>query len=180
MTARRVLKVAEAIRETVSLAILTELRDPRVQDVTVTFVEVSADLRHAKVHISVMGDERKESLVLHGLDAAAGWLNQQPNANHLSVAAWYGDGPLSYFLQSEQPILSLWSPEFWFDADYVVFYINQWQRKIPSSEVIDYFANQTPAHVVRANGLELVRIYAVNKTSPPEFTNLSVERCLMA
>ena len=110
-----------------------------------------------------------------GLDAAADWLNQQPNANHLSVAAWYGDGPLSYFLQSEQPILSLWSPEFWFDADYVVFYINQWQRKIPSSEVIDYFAGQTPAHVVRANGLELVRIYAVNKTSPPEFTNLSVE-----
>jgi len=110
-----------------------------------------------------------------GLDAAAEWLNQQPNATDLSIAAWYGDGPLSYFLQSEQPILSLWSPEFWFDADYVVFYVNQWQRKIPSFEVIDYFANQKPVYTVRANGLELVRIYAVNKTSPPEFTNLSVE-----
>ncbi len=77
MTSRRVLKVAEAIRETVSLAILTELRDPRVRDVTVTFVEVSADLRHAKVHISVMGDDRKTALVLHGLDAAAGFLQRK-------------------------------------------------------------------------------------------------------
>ncbi len=110
-----------------------------------------------------------------GLDAAASWLNQQPDAADLSVAAWYGDGPLSYFLHSEQPILSLWSPEFWFDADYVVFYVNQWQRKIPSAAVIDYFANQIPVHTVRANGLELVRIYTVNKTSPPEFTNLSTE-----
>ena len=77
MTSRRVLKVAEAIRETVSLAILTELRDPRVRDVTVTFVEVSADLRHAKVHVSIMGDERKESLALHGLESAGGFLQRK-------------------------------------------------------------------------------------------------------
>ncbi len=51
MTSRRVLKAAEAIREVVSMAILTELRDPRVQDVTVTYVEVSPDMRHAKVHV---------------------------------------------------------------------------------------------------------------------------------
>jgi len=77
MTSRRVLKVAEAIREVVSLAILTELRDPRVRDVTVTFVEVSADLRNAKVHVSVMGDERKASLCLHGLENAAGFLQRK-------------------------------------------------------------------------------------------------------
>ena len=77
MTSRRVLKVAEAIRETVSLAILTEIRDPRVRDVTVTYVEVSADLRHAKVHVSIMGDERKETLALHGLESAAGFLQRK-------------------------------------------------------------------------------------------------------
>lgn len=110
-----------------------------------------------------------------GLDAAADWLNQQPNAANFSVASWYGDGPLSYFLQTQQPVLSLGSPKFWFDADYVVFYVNQWQRKIPSAEVIDYFAHKTPVHVVQANGLELARIYAVDKRSPPEFTNLSTE-----
>ena len=70
MSSRRVLKVAEAIREVVSMAILVELRDPRIQHVTVTYVEVSGDLRHAKVHVSIMGDEKKEQLALHGLQSA--------------------------------------------------------------------------------------------------------------
>ncbi len=77
MSSRRVLKVAEAIREVVSMAILTELRDPRIQDVTVTFVEVSSDLRYAKVHVSVMGDEAKEELSLRGLKNSAGFLQQK-------------------------------------------------------------------------------------------------------
>ena len=62
MPSRRVEKAAEAIREIVSMAILTELQDPRVRDVTVTYVEVSPDLRHAKVHVSVMGDETQQNL----------------------------------------------------------------------------------------------------------------------
>lgn len=56
------------------MAILAELKDPRVQDVTVTYVEVSPDLRHAKIHVSVMGDETKERLSLRGLQSAAGFL----------------------------------------------------------------------------------------------------------
>lgn len=74
MPSRRLEKAAEAIREVVSMAILTELSDPRVRDVTVTFVEVSPDLRHAKVHVSVMGDEAKQKLTLRGLQSAAGFL----------------------------------------------------------------------------------------------------------
>ena len=74
MSSRRVQKAAEAIREVVSMAILADLKDPRIQDVTVTFVEVSADLRHAKVHVSVMGDETHQELSLHGLQSAAGFL----------------------------------------------------------------------------------------------------------
>ncbi len=70
MTSRRVQKVAEAVREVVSMAILAELKDPRVRDVTVTYVEMSPDLRHAKVHVSVMGDEAKQRLSLAGLAAA--------------------------------------------------------------------------------------------------------------
>ncbi len=77
MSSRRVLKVAEAVREVVSMAILTELRDPRIRDVTVTYVEVSPDLRHAKVHVSVMGDEARQSLSLRGLQNAAGFLQQK-------------------------------------------------------------------------------------------------------
>jgi ribosome-binding factor A len=74
MSSRRVLKAAEAIREVVSMAILMDLKDPRVQDVTVTYVEVSPDMRNAKVHVSVMGDEAKQKLCLHGLGSAAGFL----------------------------------------------------------------------------------------------------------
>jgi ribosome-binding factor A len=74
MTSRRALKAAEAVREVVSMAILAELNDPRIRDVTVTHVEVSGDLRHAKVHVSVMGDERRQNLSLRGLQSAAGFL----------------------------------------------------------------------------------------------------------
>ena len=59
------------------MAILTELQDPRIQDVTVTFVEVSADLRLAKVHVSVMGDDTKQQLCLHGLRNSAGFLQRK-------------------------------------------------------------------------------------------------------
>jgi len=79
MTSRRVQKVAEAVREVVSMAILTELNDPRVEHVTVTHVEVSGDLRHAKVHVSVMGDEAKQNLSLRGLQNAAGFLQAKLN-----------------------------------------------------------------------------------------------------
>jgi len=74
MSSRRVQKAAEAIREVVSMAILTELHDPRVADVTVTFVEVSPDMRQAKVHVSVMGDDAKQKLCLQGLQSSAGFL----------------------------------------------------------------------------------------------------------
>jgi ribosome-binding factor A len=77
MTSRRVLKAAEAIREVVSMTILTELRDPRISDVTVTAVEVSADMRQAKVHVSIMGDETKQNLALRGLQNASGFLQSK-------------------------------------------------------------------------------------------------------
>lgn len=77
MTSRRVLKVAEAIREVVGMSILTDLKDPRVEHVTVTFVEVTSDLRQATVHVSVMGDEKKQKLCLHGLKSATGFLQKK-------------------------------------------------------------------------------------------------------
>lgn len=74
MTSRRALKLAEAVRQVVSSAILFEVKDPRVAQITVTYVEVAEDLRTAKVHVSVMGDEKRRRLALHGLESAAGFL----------------------------------------------------------------------------------------------------------
>ena len=59
------------------MTILTELRDPRISDVTVTAVEVSADMRQAKVHVSIMGDETKQKLALRGLQNASGFLQSK-------------------------------------------------------------------------------------------------------
>lgn len=77
MASRRMLKAAEAIREVVSMAILTELRDPRVQNVTVTGVEVAPDMRNAKVLVSIMGDEGRQQLCLRGLHNSAGFLQSK-------------------------------------------------------------------------------------------------------
>jgi len=77
MTSRRALKAAQAIREVVGMAILTDLRDPRIQNVTVTRVEVSGDMQNAKVYVSVMGDEATQNLAVHGLQNSAGYLQQK-------------------------------------------------------------------------------------------------------
>lgn len=59
------------------MAIIADLRDPRIEGVTVTYVEVSPDMRQAKVHVSVMGDEAKQRLCLHGLASSAGYLQSK-------------------------------------------------------------------------------------------------------
>lgn len=77
MSSRRLLKAAEAIREVVSLAIITELRDPRVQNVTVVGVEVTPDMREAKVLVSIMGTEAQQRTVLKGLQNSVGFLQSK-------------------------------------------------------------------------------------------------------
>jgi ribosome-binding factor A len=77
MTARRLAKMSEAIREVVSMAILTEVKDPRVRDVTVTHVEVAPDMRSATVHVSVMGDDKQQRLCLYGLESSTGYLQRK-------------------------------------------------------------------------------------------------------
>ncbi len=74
MKPHRLERVAEAIREVASETILFELRDPRVKGVTVTRAEVSADLQHAKVYVSLMGTPKEQALCLHGLKHAAGFI----------------------------------------------------------------------------------------------------------
>jgi ribosome-binding factor A len=69
--------VAEAIREVVSQAILFEMKDPRVQGVTVLRAQVTGDLRHAKIFVSLMGDSKQQKLTLNGLKHARGFLQSK-------------------------------------------------------------------------------------------------------
>jgi ribosome-binding factor A len=74
MKTHRLARVSEAIREVASETILFELRDPRVKMVTVTRAEVSGDLQHAKVFVSIMGTEKEQNLTLRGLRHASGFV----------------------------------------------------------------------------------------------------------
>jgi ribosome-binding factor A len=74
----RMRRVDEALREVLSDA-LHELKDPRVGFVTVTDVKTSTDLRHARVYVSVLGDEPQTLESLAGLSSAHGYLQARIN-----------------------------------------------------------------------------------------------------
>lgn len=69
----RLRRVNEAVREVLTEAV-AELKDPRIGFLTITGVETSRDLRHARVYVSVLGSERKRLETLAGLEAAQGVL----------------------------------------------------------------------------------------------------------
>jgi ribosome-binding factor A len=67
-------RVDEAVRAVLSETIAKNLQDPRVGFVTVTGVKTSPDLRHARVFVSVLGDDAVRSKSLAGLRSAQGFL----------------------------------------------------------------------------------------------------------
>ena len=72
---RRPDRVAEAIREEVATFLATDVKDPRVAGlVTVTGAEVTRDLRHATVFVSVMGSDSARASTFEGLESVAGHL----------------------------------------------------------------------------------------------------------
>ncbi|HUQ84491.1 MAG TPA: 30S ribosome-binding factor RbfA [Gemmatimonadaceae bacterium] len=75
---RRPDRVAEAIREEVATFLAEGVKDPRVVGlVTVTGVDVTRDLRHAKVYVSILGSEAERSATLDGLASVAGHLRSR-------------------------------------------------------------------------------------------------------
>jgi ribosome-binding factor A len=74
MDSGRIRRVDEAVRTVLSDAIAQNLKDPRVGFVTVTGVKTSPDLRHARVYVSVLGDEPTREASLDGLRSARGYL----------------------------------------------------------------------------------------------------------
>ncbi len=74
---RRPEQVAETLRQVVTDALMREVRDPRVGFVTVTAVQVTNDLSHATVMVSVPGDEAARERAIEGLRSAAGFLRSR-------------------------------------------------------------------------------------------------------
>ena len=95
-----------------------------------------------------------------GLDQAAAWLNQQPDAAHKRALSWYVNGPFSYYYAGV-PLNVSGSELALTGTDYVVLYANQIQRR-EQPQSIRYLLAQPPVHIVTIAGLELARIYDMN------------------
>lgn len=67
-------RVAQAIKEEVSIILHDKLRDPRLGFITVTKVELSADLRNASIFFSVLGKEKERKKTKEALDSATGFV----------------------------------------------------------------------------------------------------------
>lgn len=98
-----------------------------------------------------------------GLDAAARWLNTLPNAEDLDVVAWYSTTFEPYFrghaiYKIDDAKISR-TPKPGLAADYVVFYINQIQRELPSPGALQFFQASSPVHTVFLNGTPYAWIY---------------------
>jgi ribosome-binding factor A len=77
MGSERMRRVDEAVRQVLADALAHELKDPRIGFVTVTDVNTSPDLRHARVFVSVLGDAEQREETLDGLRSAHGYLQQR-------------------------------------------------------------------------------------------------------
>ncbi len=74
MTKPRPERVQEALRQEISRIVHNELKDPRLGFITITKVELTKDLRYAKVYFSVLGEMKDKTLALKGLNSAKGFI----------------------------------------------------------------------------------------------------------
>lgn len=82
MKGKRVNRIAEEIRKTVSELLTRGLKDPRINSMTtVTKVDVTGDLRYANIYISVLGDVSEKKETLEGLESAKGFIRNQIGHN---------------------------------------------------------------------------------------------------
>ncbi len=77
MGRQRAERVGEQLKKVISELIQKEVKDPRIGFVTVTDVEVSGDLRHAKVFVSIFGSDEEREETMKGLDKATGFIRSE-------------------------------------------------------------------------------------------------------
>lgn len=77
MAGNRAARIADVIQQELAGLIRNELKDPRLGFVSIVKIEVSGDIRHAKVYVSVMGDAKQQKDSLKALQSAAGFLRNE-------------------------------------------------------------------------------------------------------
>lgn len=74
MTTQRPGRVQEALRQEISRIVHDELKDPRLGFLTITRVDITKDLRYARIYFSVLGESKDKELALKGLNSAKGYI----------------------------------------------------------------------------------------------------------
>jgi ribosome-binding factor A len=74
---RRINRLSQQLRTEIAALVESALADPRIGTVTVTEVRLSADMRHARVYVSTLGDAKGRADTLAGLESARGFLRSQ-------------------------------------------------------------------------------------------------------
>lgn len=104
-----------------------------------------------------------------GLDEAARYLNARGRGRDLRALSWYSIGPFSYFFRGRTfHFDGAWDPTKAAEvaqSDYVVLYVNQWQRRMLPRELLSILADRPLERSVTLNGIEYVRIYRVRETT---------------
>jgi ribosome-binding factor A len=77
MATQRQRQVAELLREDISRILREKVRDPRIGFVTITEIDVAADLRHARVFVSVLGSHEEQRAALEALEGASRFVRAQ-------------------------------------------------------------------------------------------------------
>lgn len=77
MSQLRAAKVRELMKQEASRIILRELKDPRIGFVTVTKVDITGDLREAKIYVSLMGSDEEKKNTLAGLESSLGFVRRE-------------------------------------------------------------------------------------------------------
>ena len=77
MSYNRSERVAEEIRKEVATMLFGEIHDPRIGFVTITKVQVSKDLRHAKVYFSMIGSDEEKEKTMEGLQSSSGYMRRE-------------------------------------------------------------------------------------------------------
>ncbi|MEW6623237.1 MAG: 30S ribosome-binding factor RbfA [Bacillota bacterium] len=77
MLSMRVSRVAEQMKKEIAAIIEKEVKDPRIGFITITAVELSNDLRYAKIFVSSLGNEEEQKRSMEGLEKAKGFIRRE-------------------------------------------------------------------------------------------------------
>ncbi len=111
----RVEKVQELIKQEISKIILNEVKDPRIGFVTVTTVEITGDLRQAKVFVSLMGSDEQKANTWKGLQSCLGYvrseIGKRIRMRLTPELSWHLDTSLDYSTRIQELLVKINSEE---------------------------------------------------------------------